>query len=496
VILLAAAYYGAAQAGYALQYTGSATAAWPPVGLGIGALYLAGLRWWPGVLVGDLFANDPSLPLESALGQTTGNMGEIIVGALILRRVVGQRAAMDRLRHVAGVVLAVSVGAAISASVAMPALRAGGVIERSEMAEFWRTWWLGDTSGGLVILPLMLAWAAGPRAAWRRLRTAEGALLIATVVGLSLLALSGETPVTYVVFPALIWAALRFGAPGATLCVFIAVGLLIGITASDVGPFSEQSVDHQTLSTQLYIAVAALTTLCLSAIVSERERSAAGLAEAQAREGRRAAEERRRIARELHDSVSQALFSTGLQARAAQAALAKDEAEGTLGQALSEIGDLTRTAQHEMRSLILELGHEAVAEGGLVAALDEHASRLGAREGLAIEVEGPPRLPLPLTAQDQLYSIVREALANVIKHSQATTARVRVRGGPSSVVVEVEDNGVGFDPTLSRPANFGLDSMRSRTADLGGTLTIASEPGRGTTVRVEIPSPETAALER
>ena len=109
------------------------------------------------------------------------------------------------------------------------------------------------------------------------------------------------------VFPALIWAAFRFGPPGATLSIAITAGVAIGVTASDAGPFSQQAIDHRTLSTQLYIAVAALTTLFLTAVVSERERSSSDLAEARRTEGERAVEERRRIARDLHDTVSQAL---------------------------------------------------------------------------------------------------------------------------------------------------------------------------------------------
>ena len=143
-------------------------------------------------------------------------------------------------------------------------------------------------SGGLVVLPLMLVWARDPVAAWRRMRTWEGALLIATVAVLGVFAVSTDEPVTYMVFPALIWAAFRFGPPGATLSIAIAAGVAIGVTANDVGPFFKQPIDHRTLSTQVYIAVAALTTLFLSAIVSEREQSSAELAEAKRHEGERA----------------------------------------------------------------------------------------------------------------------------------------------------------------------------------------------------------------
>ena len=111
VLLLAAAYYGAAKIGQTLRYTASVSAIWPPAGLGIAALYLWGLRWWPGVLLGEIVVNgqllleDSSFPVGSLLGQQTGNMAEIIVGALLLRRLVGPAAAMDRVEQVGGMLL-------------------------------------------------------------------------------------------------------------------------------------------------------------------------------------------------------------------------------------------------------------------------------------------------------------------------------------------------------------------------------------------------------
>src|SRR5215210_546537 len=106
VLALAAAYYGAAKLGQTLRYTASVSAVWPPAGLGIAALYLWGLRWWPGVLIGELVVNgellvsDKGLPLGSLLGQQAGNMAEIVVGAVLLRRLIGPRANLDRVDQV------------------------------------------------------------------------------------------------------------------------------------------------------------------------------------------------------------------------------------------------------------------------------------------------------------------------------------------------------------------------------------------------------------
>jgi signal transduction histidine kinase len=492
VLTLAIAYYAAAKVGQTLRYTASVAAIWPPAGLGIAALYLWGLRWWPGVFLGELAVNgellvgDTALPLGSLVGQQAGNMAEIIVGAVLLRRLIGPRAALGRTEQVARMLLGLGIATAISATVGTASMFAGGVIGDSELAHFWRTWWLGDAAGALVVLPLLLAWVADPADAWRRIRTWHGSLMIAAVAGLGALAFSIEGPVAYMVFPALIWAAFRFGPAGAALSVAIAAGVAVGSTANEAGPFSTQTIDLRTLSTQVYIVVAALTTLFLSALVIEREGSAAELAEGKRREDDRAMRERHRIARDLHDSVSQALFSTVLHTRAAQKALKREGVapSGQVEESLDAIGELTRGAQSEMRALIFELGNDAV-EGGLVAALTRHASMLRGRHGLDIEVDGPERLALSPRAQTELFGIGREALANVVKHAGATKASVHVEAPSGRVLVEVRDDGSGFDPASRHPGHFGLESMRSRAAELGGVLTISSAPGAGTVVRVE-----------
>ncbi|HTE60896.1 MAG TPA: sensor histidine kinase, partial [Solirubrobacteraceae bacterium] len=234
-----------------------------------------------------------------------------------------------------------------------------------------------------------------------------------------------------------------------------------------------------------------VTTIGLAAIVDERRRAGTELAESQRREGRRAAEERGRIARDLHDSVSQSLFSTTLHLRTAERALARDGVDpaGPVGQELDRAGQLTSGALAEMRALVFELRPGALAEDGLVVALTLHAAAVGAREELAIAVHGPDaRLPLTPAAEEQLYRVGQEALANVVRHAHATEAVIEVTMAHDVVTMAVRDDGRGFDAAVGRSGGFGLRSMRARAADLGGRLEIAGAPGGGTVVRVEIPA--------
>src|SRR4051794_3014593 len=168
VFALALAYCCAAKLGQALRYTASVSAIWPPVGVGIAALYLYGLRWWPGVLIAEIVVNaellfGPSpLPLGSLVGQQTGNMAEILVGAILLRRLIGPRAGLDSAQRVGAMVFVLAVATAVSAIIGTLSMLAGGVVEPPAAPTFLRTWWLGDFAGALVVVPAALVWLREP----------------------------------------------------------------------------------------------------------------------------------------------------------------------------------------------------------------------------------------------------------------------------------------------------------------------------------------------
>jgi signal transduction histidine kinase len=504
VAALTGGYYLAAQVGYALQFTGSIAAIWPPVGLAAAVLYLGGLRWWPGIVIGDLLASEGGSPLATELIIAAANLAEATVATLLLWRLVGRRARFDRLDQIGRMLIAIAAATSISATVGAITLLVEGTIHGDEVAKIWRTIWIGDSAGALVLLPLILVWARSWPPKWSSLqrtlrhprRVFEAVAMVAAVIGLSAVVLSSPRPVSYLVFPALIWAAVRFGQRGATLAVFLAAVIAVWSTANNLGPFVRHSITETTLTTQLYIAVAAITTLCLGAIVSERQRSAAELVESRRRELERATEERQRIARDLHDSVSQSLFSMTLHARTAQRALrqAGQDGDGPVTRELGHVGELSRTALAEMRALIFELRPRGLAEEGLVSALRKHAGAVSAREGVAIEVTGPSeRLPISSDCEEHLYRLGQEALANASKHAEATRITVALTNDDSSIGLEVSDDGRGFDPAATYAGHLGLTTMRSRASEIGAKLRIDSAPGQGTAVRVELPIAERAA---
>jgi signal transduction histidine kinase len=482
VLVLAAAYYAAGLASLALQYRGPVAAIWLPVGVGAATLYLAGLRWWPGVIIGDVALADASQPLGSALGLTAGNIADIVVIVVVMRRLLGPRGALDRPEQVAGMLVAIAAGATITAAVAALSLRLGDVIASSELLRFARSWFLADAAGALVVIPLVLAWAQ-PRPARRRGGDVrEGAVMIATVVALSAIALSSDLPLSYLVFPALIWGALRFDQRGGTLAVAVASVMTVGVTAGEAGPFVELSMTDAALNTQLFMAVAALTTLYLAAIVAQRRSALSELADARDRIVAAADVERRRIERDLHDGAQQRLVVLRLGLGIAED-LAQRDAVSTRAM-LRELGAEADEAVTDLRSLAAGIYPAALHDFGLNEALRALARRAPRPARLSIDVTERCRPEV----EAAVYFCCAEALQNAAKHTPAATTVAISVERRRDLRFRIHDDGPGFDTSHVRSGR-GLTNMRDRIEAVGGTVEIRSTPATGTTVVGNVPNP-------
>jgi integral membrane sensor domain MASE1 len=276
IALLAGVYYGAAKLGLSLAFAApSVTAIWPPTGIALAALVLWGYRLWPGVALGALLANTwTGVPLYSVLGITAGNTLEALAGAYLLRELAGFRPSLERVRDVVALaVLGGAVSTTVSATIGATSLLVGNEVGSGDFGSVWRTWWLGDMGGDLVVAPALLV--AVTHWPYRR---APGLLLEAVVValamaGLSVLAFTSTVPYTYLVFPPLVWAALRFWQPGALGATLILASIAIPLTEGNSGPFSGHSPDDRLLLAQTFIGVAGLTALVLAAVITERRRA-------------------------------------------------------------------------------------------------------------------------------------------------------------------------------------------------------------------------------
>lgn len=204
-------------------------------------------------------------------------------------------------------------------------------------------------------------------------------------------------------------------------------------------------------------------------------------------QGKAALEERQRLARELHDSVSQAIFSISLHGRTAEALLGRGE-HARLDETIGHISSVAQAAMAEMRALIFELRPESLAAEGLVAALTKQAAALRARHGIQVLLELCDEPELSIETKEVLYRVAQEASHNTIKHAGAGTLSFGLACNDGHVTLLVVDDGKGFDAGGQFPGHLGLQSMRERALRLGGSLDITSVPGSGTTIRLRVPA--------
>lgn len=484
VAALAGAYWLAAKGGLQFAYLhGAVTPLWPPVGVGMAVLVLFGTRLWPGIVIGDLLVGDYSTPLGTVLGQTVGNTLEVVLAAIIFCRLTAGRTDLARVRDVGALVAAAAAGTALSATFGTASLRFGSVIATSEVGQVWRTWFLSDFSGALVFAPLVLCWA-GVRPhmiGWQQ--ALEGLVVVALLVVISLLPSQRDVP--YAVFPLLIWAALRAGPPGAAAAVALVTSLTVVNTAHHAGPFIRSTITQTLLATQLFVAVAALTSLILGAETEERRVASRALREnerrlreSRARIVKAGDEERRRLERDLHDGAQQRLVSLALTLRLVRSKLQSEPAESS--RLLTDAEQELRLALDELRELARGIHPAVLADRGLVPALRALATRT--RFPVEVNADIPRRLPAPVEAA--VYFVAAEGLTNIVKYAGASAATIRAQAANGSIVLSVSDNGMGG----ARPERgSGLRGLSDRVEALGGQLELHSPLGQGTLLQATIP---------
>jgi signal transduction histidine kinase len=203
--------------------------------------------------------------------------------------------------------------------------------------------------------------------------------------------------------------------------------------------------------------------------------------------GRAVEEERERLARELHDSVSQAIYGVVLGTRSTLSMLRERGDPEAAARALEEVAAMAETALSEMRELLIELHPGTLLHEGLSGGLRRVAAATASRyRGVDIQCSLDPEPELPAATKLALYRIAQEALRNALRHGRPRRVTVRLLTAGGSVIVEVCDDGDGFDPAVPTPGRLGLVSMRERAARIGGRLQLTSRPGRGTTVRASV----------
>jgi signal transduction histidine kinase len=522
VVGLAAVYVVVARIGLRLDaVAGFATLVWPATGIALAALVTFGYRLWPGVFIGAFVANLlTGAPPLVALGIGAGNTLEAVVGTYALRRIPGFRPALDRLQDVVGlIVLAAIFSTTVSATIGVSSLYVGGILPLVEAWKAWRAWWLGDLIADLVVAPVLLVWATMPRVRPPPRRLVEASTLVLAVLAVNLLIFGGSPALdraafgqAYLVFPPLVWAALRFGQRGAVATTLLTSVIAVWGTASGHGPFVRPVLHESLFALQTFMAVTAATFLVLGASIAERRRALERV--------RRAHEEvakANRVKSEFLAVMSHEL-RTPLHAIAGYVDLLSMEVDDPITATQRTYLARIQSNQRHLASMIEDVLSFAKVEAGRLSLTMQTVRACEILGSLAQLIDpelqrrelsfacdpGDPSLVVRADPE-KLTQILVNLLGNAMKFTAAggSIDVAAVRDG-ERIRISVRDNGIGIPPdqlervfepffqiehgmTRSHPGmGLGLAIARDFARAMGGDLRLESRLGEGTTAVLEL----------
>ena len=503
---LTALYFAAGKLGLSLALAHpNASPVWPPTGIALAALLLLGQRAWPAVLVGAFLVNVTTAgSAMTSLGIAAGNTLEAIVGAWLVNRFACGRRAFERPQHVFKfVVLAALASTALSATIGVTSLALGGFAGWSDYGWVWTTWWLGDATGALVVTPALVSWLAGPPPRWNRAKRLEAAALPLGVVLVGAIVFGGLAPWTFLCLPLTIWTAFRFGQRETASAVLILSGFAVWGALENTGPFPAGDRNQTLLLLQVFMGVISVTSLTLTAVVSERRRALEEL-ERQALELARSNTELEDFAHVVsHD------LKAPLRGISSLATWIGEDCKEILPEASREHLALLEQRTRRMSQLIDGvLAYSRVAQTRAApervdahAVLGEVVDSLGATPNASIRVEG--RLPVVRYDRTQLTQVFQNLIANAIQHMgrEHSAVVVSCREFPGAFEFAVRDTGVGIEERhLERifrlfhalhpeqeSTGVGLTIVKKIVEMHGGSIRVDSTPGVGTTFRFSVP---------
>lgn len=283
VAVLAVVYFGTAKLGLKFAYVNpSATALWAPTGIALAAFLIFGSRVWPGVFLGAFFANLTTAgSVLTSLAIATGNTLEGVVGCYLVVRFARGLQAFQRAQDVLKFAfLAGMLSSTVSATIGVTALSLGGFANWAAYGPIWRTWWLGDGTGAVLVTPLVILWRENPRLNWTRQQIIELVFLFLGLFFTLWIVFGGRFhsevknyPLEYLCIPFLVWASFRFGRRKAATAACVLAGMAIWGTLQGFGPFSRETLNTSLLLVQSFVGIIAVTNLALAAEVSERRRA-------------------------------------------------------------------------------------------------------------------------------------------------------------------------------------------------------------------------------
>jgi PAS domain S-box-containing protein len=268
----------------------SASPVWPAAGIALATLLVLGYRAWPAIFVGAFLVNVTTAGnVATSLAIASGNTLEAVCGAWLVNRFAGGTTVFDRPQGVVKFALAAVVSTVIGPAFGVTSLAFGGFADWANFGAIWLTWWLGDTTGDLLIAPLIILWSTPPKRRWNRREVVEVGILLLLLFVLSEAVFCGwltisarNYPIAFISLPIVIWTAFRFTQRETATGIFILSGIAIWGTMHGFGPFAGETENQSLLALQSWTAVLAITAMALSAGMAERERAAEALRESEA----------------------------------------------------------------------------------------------------------------------------------------------------------------------------------------------------------------------
>jgi signal transduction histidine kinase len=512
-LALAVAYYLGAEAAFLIGTLSDRLFApfWPPnVILFCVLLVSPPSRWWifvlaifPAHVLAELSV---AMPLEPMMIAYITNCSVAILNAFLVQKFSRGPPWFGSIRKAAVyiVVTAAVTPAFVGLGGAFVPMLSGGSVETYWI--HWANWYGANALTALTMGPIVLTlldrssdrWWRAPRN-WKIEAVLFVAALVVTTVGSFVLSVqmagSGFVPaILYLPLPIILWGSVRFGEKGGTGAILALATATIWLTLNGPSPFYDVSPEKSVLALQLFLIGISIPVLLLAAAVDQfrhEERTTRALAGALLRAQD---EERRRIARELHDGTGQNLIAAKMLAGGLKGEMPAES--------LSKFHRWEETIQQsirELRTLSYVLHPPSLDEGGLQAALPTYVEGFSERSGVSVDLHISPAVGRFSTDLElAFYRVIQEALANVHRHSGSTTAQIfleRHRQNSHDVaILTIEDLGRGFSysanggpiPAVNPRRGLGLESMRERIAQLGGNLEIESIPGR-TAITATVP---------
>jgi signal transduction histidine kinase len=509
-VVVALAYYASAHAAFFIGTLSDRIFApfWPPnVVLFCALVVVPARRWWaiiaavlPAHILAELHVGMSALPMTLAF---VTNCAVAAANAVVLRWLSGPpwfgsiRKAAIYIAATAGVNPAIT-------SLAGAFVPIFGGASLADYPYYWATWYVGNALASLTIGPILLTWMDGAeRLSWTPFRRLiEPLLFVVALTTACILSLefSGRfiesafrPAMLYLPLPAILWGAVRFGEKGASTAILILTVVSIWMTLNGHSPFLADTAEKSVVALQLFLFGIAIPAILFSAAVDELRTSEQTTRKLVDSVLKAQDDERRRIARELHDTTAQHLVGASLLTMRLERSVPSEALN-----VVHEIEAVLRQSIQELRLLSYMLHPPQLENRGLAQAIAEYAEGFSERSGVRVDLELSRELgQLPREIQLVVYRVIQEALTNVHRHSGSETASIRLARrrtkGADLVTLAVEDAGRGIPEIDTVQANarnpsrgLGLISMRERVQEIGGRLRIVSAPGR-TVVSATIP---------